>query len=46
MPLDILPALRDVESDLMNWRRSPLIFSIEDSELLGLAISISEFTLS
>jgi putative ATP-dependent endonuclease of the OLD family len=24
MPLDVLPALRDAESDLANWRRSPL----------------------
>lgn len=23
-PLDLLPALRDAEADLMNWRRSPL----------------------
>lgn len=24
LPLDLLPALRDAESDLVNWRRSPL----------------------
>lgn len=24
MPMDLLPALRDAESDLSNWRRSPL----------------------
>jgi putative ATP-dependent endonuclease of the OLD family len=24
LPLDVLPALRDAESDLANWRRSPL----------------------
>jgi putative ATP-dependent endonuclease of OLD family len=24
MPMDLLPALRDAESDLANWRRSPL----------------------
>ena len=24
LPLDLLPALRDAEGDLANWRRSPL----------------------
>ncbi len=30
MPLDVLPALRDAESDLMSWRRSPLRPVIEE----------------
>ncbi|MEL6061414.1 MULTISPECIES: AAA family ATPase [unclassified Methylobacterium] len=30
LPLDLLPALRDAEKDLANWRRSPLRPLIED----------------
>ncbi len=31
MPLDVMPALRDAESDLSNWRHSPLKPLLDDS---------------
>jgi putative ATP-dependent endonuclease of OLD family len=31
MPLDVMPALRDAESDLFNWRYSPLRPLLDDS---------------
>jgi putative ATP-dependent endonuclease of OLD family len=51
MPLDFLPALRDVESDFMNWRRSPLRLLLDEStskitqgNLDGIAAKVSEAT--
>ena len=41
LPLDLLPALRDAEGDLSNWRRSPLRVLLEHA-----AAQISEFDLS
>lgn len=39
LPLDLLPALRDAEKDLANWRRSPLRPLIED---LAGALSVAD----
>lgn len=39
LPLDLLPALRDAEKDLGNWRRSPLRPLIED---LAGALSVGD----
>lgn len=51
MPLDFLPALRDVESDFMNWRRSPLRLLLDEctskitqGNLDGIAAKVSEAT--
>lgn len=51
MPLDFLPALRDVESDFMNWRRSPLRLLVDEctskitqDNLDGIAAKVSEAT--
>lgn len=51
MPLDFLPALRDVESDFMNWRRSPLRLLLEEctskitqDSLDSIAAKVSEAT--
>jgi putative ATP-dependent endonuclease of the OLD family len=51
IPLDLLPALRDAEGDLANWRRSPLrplldevSTRIDRSELKIIAGNISEAT--
>lgn len=48
LPLDVLPALRDAESDLANWRRSPLRPLLENAasgipakDLVALAQQIS-----
>jgi len=50
-PLDLLPALRDAEADLANWRRSPLrplldaLSGVMDEETKGqLAQAIAEAT--
>ena len=49
LPLDVLPALRDAEGDLANWRRSPLRLlldaaatNIQANELTEIAQNISE----
>jgi putative ATP-dependent endonuclease of the OLD family len=49
LPLDVLPALRDAEGDLANWRRSPLRLlldaaatNIQADELTEIAQNISE----
>ena len=51
LPLDLLPALRDTESDIANWRRSPLrplldevSIRIDRDKLNDLANKISEAT--
>jgi len=51
IPLDLLPALRDAEGDLANWRRSPLrplldevSMRIDRSELATIAENISDAT--
>jgi putative ATP-dependent endonuclease of OLD family len=51
IPLDLLPALRDAEGDLANWRRSPLRPLLDEvstriarSELETIAGNISEAT--
>lgn len=51
LPLDLLPALRDAEGDLANWRRSPLrpllenvAGAIDRDELEDIAKDISEAT--
>ena len=51
MPLDFLPALRDVESDFMSWRRSPLRLLLDEctskitqGNLDGIAAKVSEAT--
>ena len=51
LPLDLLPALRDTESDIANWRRSPLrplldevASQIDREKLHELADKISEAT--
>ena len=51
MPLDVLPALRDAEGDLANWRRSPLRPLLENvsgkidrSELATLAEQVTNAT--
>jgi putative ATP-dependent endonuclease of OLD family len=51
LPLDLLPALRDAENDLANWRRSPLrplldevSSRIDRDALEGIAKNISEAT--
>lgn len=51
LPLDLLPALRDAEGDLANWRRSPLrplldeVSSLIDAETLNsIAKNISDAT--
>ena len=49
LPLDLLPALRDAESDLSSWRRSPLrplldsiSSEMDDEEKLKLASEVSK----
>jgi putative ATP-dependent endonuclease of the OLD family len=49
MPMDILPALRDAEGDLANWRRSPLRPLLEEAaskvaekDLADIAEKVSE----
>jgi putative ATP-dependent endonuclease of OLD family len=51
LPLDLLPALRDAEGDLANWRRSPLrplldntASLIDRDEIDGIAQKIAEAT--
>ncbi|TWA90049.1 ATP-dependent nuclease [Bradyrhizobium stylosanthis] len=51
LSLDVLPALRDAENDLANWRRSPLrplvetaFAGIQKEELEAIAIAIEEAT--
>ncbi|WPB79095.1 AAA family ATPase [Archangium violaceum] len=51
LPMELLPALRDAESELSNWRRSPLrplienvLAGIERDELDALGQDISEAT--
>jgi putative ATP-dependent endonuclease of the OLD family len=53
LPLDLLPALRDAEGDIANWRRSPLrplldavAGRIDHAELEQLATTITEATRS
>ena len=51
LPLELLPALRDAESDLANWRKSPLrplldrvAGDMDRERLLGLAACVTEAT--
>lgn len=51
LPMDLLPALRDAEGDLANWRRSPLrplldevATNMDRSVLDGIATEIAEAT--